>query len=420
MAKNTIPRGSTSVIRHIFIMDSTSTTGAGKTALAYNTAGISAYYIYPGGTANSLTLETISTLGTYSAPTSGAYMRFKEVDATNLPGFYELHFHNDWFSVANARTGGIVQIKGATGMAPVNFEFDVIGFDIQDADPSVDVTKIGGDSTSLSELKDLVDTAYDPANNKINAHLVSTGTDAIVAASIAADAASEIAAGVLTADITAAGTLHDNTVASIIIDTRDKTDNLPTDPADQSAVEAAITATVSALVIPTAAQNADAVWDELLSGHAVSGSTGEALTNASGGAIPTALQDAINNTYAIVSASGSITVVSNVWDGMTAIVKRGFDYLAADARQISITKDTWPDLTGATAIQLVKQDGLKTLVAAMTCTVDGVPGNQTVQLELTRVQTAALPAGAIKCTVAATLATSGDIVNLIDLMLVVE
>lgn len=131
MAKNTIPRGETSVIRHVFIQDSTSTAGAGQTALAYDTASLTAYYIYPGGTATSLTLETISTLGTYAAPTSAAHIRFKKVDDTNMPGVYELQFHNDWFSVASARKGAVLQMKGATGMAPLNLEIDVIGFDLQ-------------------------------------------------------------------------------------------------------------------------------------------------------------------------------------------------------------------------------------------------------------------------------------------------
>lgn len=46
---------------------------------------------------------------------------------------------------------------------------------------------------------------------------------------------------------------------------------------------------------PTAAQIADAVWDEILSGHAISGSTGEALSLAAagGGATPSAIADAV-------------------------------------------------------------------------------------------------------------------------------
>lgn len=150
MAKNTVPRGETSVIRHVFIMDSSSTTGAGLTALAYNTASLTGYYLYPGGTAASLTLEDITTLGTYAAPTSAAHIRFKKVDDTNMPGWYELHFHNDWFSVANGRRAACVQLKGATNMAPLNLEIDCIGMQIQSVAPDVDVETIKGQAITCS------------------------------------------------------------------------------------------------------------------------------------------------------------------------------------------------------------------------------------------------------------------------------
>ncbi len=141
--------------------------------MAYNTASLTAYYIYPGGTATALTLETISTLGTYAAPTSAAHMRFKLVDDTNMPGIYEVQFHNDWFSVASARRGALVQMKGATGMAPVQFEFTLVGFDLTDADPGVDVVKISGDATAADNLEAATD------GNTYN-----VGGGAIVAASV--------------------------------------------------------------------------------------------------------------------------------------------------------------------------------------------------------------------------------------------
>lgn len=59
-----------------------------------------------------------------------------------------------------------------------------------------------------------------------------------------------------------------------------KTDNLPTDPADESLLEAAIAAIPSA---PTAAVVADAVWDEALSGHVTAGTTGKKLADLSSG-----------------------------------------------------------------------------------------------------------------------------------------
>jgi hypothetical protein len=63
---------------------------------------------------------------------------------------------------------------------------------------------------------------------------------------------------------------------------------------------------------PTAAEIADAVWDELLAGHAISGSTGAALTAASVSA-PTAIQvaDAIlTRDWTAVSGEGARSVLN--------------------------------------------------------------------------------------------------------------
>jgi hypothetical protein len=76
---NEYPAGSASVVELVDILDSTSTTGAGKTGLAYNTASLTCYYKRSSGTAAvAVTLVDITTLGTY---VSGG---FKEIDATRM------------------------------------------------------------------------------------------------------------------------------------------------------------------------------------------------------------------------------------------------------------------------------------------------------------------------------------------------
>lgn len=84
--------------------------------MLYNTATLAARYIAPGGTISSaLTLEDVTTLGTYQAPTSNLHLRFKEVDATNMPGVYEIHLHNDWFTGAYRWLS--LSFTGVAGMA---------------------------------------------------------------------------------------------------------------------------------------------------------------------------------------------------------------------------------------------------------------------------------------------------------------
>lgn len=91
-------------------------TGARKTGLSSATSGLIISTIADvEATATAYTvagsnIETITTLGTYAAPTS-AKARFKEVDATNHPGLYEIHLADARFSVS-AATKLYVAISG--------------------------------------------------------------------------------------------------------------------------------------------------------------------------------------------------------------------------------------------------------------------------------------------------------------------
>jgi hypothetical protein len=360
MAKSTIPRGETSVIRHVFIMDSASTTGGGKTGLAYNTAGLSAYYIYAGGTKTALTLEDITTLGTYAAPTSAAHMRFKLIDDTNMPGWYEVQFHNDWYSVASARKTACVQMKGASGMAPLNMEFDVVGMELQSAAPKVDVDTIktqavtcaagvtvlasvgapaapgasGGlpttNGTKLNQTVDLTAGQSIACSDKTGFSLASTGADlilksstfvqaivaainelatygltalntllvttgiktaslannAITAAAIQDDAitAAKINTGAITADAFAANAIEAAAIKDdAITAAKIATDAIAADAFAQTAADkvwgtaARVLTAATNLSIPSAADIADAVWDEASTGHTDAGKAGQQL-----------------------------------------------------------------------------------------------------------------------------------------------
>jgi hypothetical protein len=107
-------------IIRLSLLDSTSTTGGRKTSLAYNTSGliistiadVESYPVSYKVAENNI--ETIATLGTYAAPSANK-CRFKEIDSTNMPGWYELQLRDARFSVANSRKLGIC-IFGATGL----------------------------------------------------------------------------------------------------------------------------------------------------------------------------------------------------------------------------------------------------------------------------------------------------------------
>jgi len=102
------PNGLQSVILRVKIRDATSILDAGLTGLTSSSAGLiisticdneatPTVYTQAGGT-----IETVTTLGTYAAPTA-TKCRFKLVDNTNHPGLYELHFADARFAVGSAK-----------------------------------------------------------------------------------------------------------------------------------------------------------------------------------------------------------------------------------------------------------------------------------------------------------------------------
>ncbi len=129
MAKFSYEHGSTSVILRVKIPDSTKTDGSGLTGLTFASSGLiistiadveAAKTVY---TQAASTTEDITTLGTYAAPTA-TKCRFKEVDATNHPGVYEIHLADPRYAVTNARSL-IVSISGATNAAQVDAEIQL-------------------------------------------------------------------------------------------------------------------------------------------------------------------------------------------------------------------------------------------------------------------------------------------------------
>ena len=80
------PQGSTSVTVYLWIKDSG--TGAGKTGLVYNSAGLVASYVRPRTNRTGITLVTQTVPGAWS---SGGFV---EVDGTNMPGLYRFDVPN--------------------------------------------------------------------------------------------------------------------------------------------------------------------------------------------------------------------------------------------------------------------------------------------------------------------------------------
>lgn len=126
----------TSLSINVFIQDSSSTTGAGLTGLAYNTGSLVASYVRAGGSRTAITLATLAAAN--SAWSSGG---FKEIDSTNMPGWYRFDVPDAVLAAGVTEAG--VTIHGAANMAPLS-----IGFVLQQ--PKVDVTKVLGSAPTTT------------------------------------------------------------------------------------------------------------------------------------------------------------------------------------------------------------------------------------------------------------------------------
>jgi hypothetical protein len=82
-------------------------------------------------TSSGSTIQTISTLGTYSAPSAGD-CRFGQVDSTNHPGVYEIQLANARYAVSGAKSL-LVSITGVSGMADCDVVIPLLGVNPYDS-----------------------------------------------------------------------------------------------------------------------------------------------------------------------------------------------------------------------------------------------------------------------------------------------
>ena len=164
----TFKNGQGSIVLRVKLLDSSSTTGAGLTGLTSASSGLIISTIADkeatatAYTVAGSTVETITTLGTYAAPTA-TKCRFKEVDATNHKGVYELQFADARFAVASAKSL-LVSIAGATNLAQADFVVQLQSDDPYVAKPTnsnllsidangrTDVIKIAGTTQTARDI----------------------------------------------------------------------------------------------------------------------------------------------------------------------------------------------------------------------------------------------------------------------------
>lgn len=250
MAKVAFKNGVTSVILRVKLLDSSSTTGAGKTGLTFSSSGLiistiadneASATVY---TSAGSTTETVTTLGTFAAPTA-TKCRFKEVDATNHPGLYEIQIADARYAVSNARSV-IISVQ-CTGAVPVDAEVQLQTDDPYTAKPSNFATMVIDGSGYVRVQNGTASGQISTTNGQPNINQSAAYPGVIIAGTIAA--------GLSTAEngVTVAG-MNANVIG-----------------ASQFGADA-ITSTV--LASSAVVEIAGGVWDEARSGHTTAGTFG--------------------------------------------------------------------------------------------------------------------------------------------------
>jgi hypothetical protein len=158
VAKQLLHQGVTSKSIPLFVVDTTSPSGAGLTGLVFNSSGLTAYY-WREGSATATAINLLS--GTPGSWLSGG---FSEVDTLNLPGVYQLDLPDAALAAGATWVAGV--LKGATNMAPVPFELRLSGADMDNA------TSLG-----LTDLDAAISSRLATASISLAAGAVTVGTN---------------------------------------------------------------------------------------------------------------------------------------------------------------------------------------------------------------------------------------------------
>jgi len=358
-----ITKGKTSKILTVFILDSSSTIGAGLAGLD-QTSGIVGGYVREGSVGVALAVdENVTTEGTYQAPTTAGQIRIG-TPANMRAGTYELHIHDDLLATgADALT---ITLGGATNMADLALEIQLTDFDLNLAIQPSNVIQLDGVAQSLLDLKDFADDGYDPVSNKVQglvlcdlttANTDMRGTDAALTSLGAADidagafTQSKFGGSFIQSSSFATGALNAAAIASNAFTAVKFAAASLNGKGDWNIGKIDYTLTVA-----DKDDIVDRTWDEPLSGHNIGGTTGKALKNAAGIVLRDGTLQAGSTASTAVLDSGASTL-DDFFNHTRIVITSGTgaeqerivsDYVGS-TRTATITPD-WaitPDVTSA-------------------------------------------------------------------------
>jgi hypothetical protein len=113
--------GTTSKLVNFLVQDSTRADGSGLINLTSSTSGLTAYYYRSGSVSSTSITLTTMTVGTW---VSGG---FSAIDATNMPGLYQLGIPNS--ALGGGANSVTIMLRGAANMVPIMLEIQLTGYD---------------------------------------------------------------------------------------------------------------------------------------------------------------------------------------------------------------------------------------------------------------------------------------------------
>ncbi|MGB0714254.1 MAG: hypothetical protein ACPGXK_00135 [Phycisphaerae bacterium] len=119
-----VKKGTTNYTVAIFIQDSSVTDGSGLTGLTFNSSGLICRYWREGAASAALSLVTQTVTGAHA---DGGFVA---VDGTNMPGLYRLDLSDAILATGVGKV--VVMLRGASNMAPVLLEIQLVDFDPND------------------------------------------------------------------------------------------------------------------------------------------------------------------------------------------------------------------------------------------------------------------------------------------------
>ena len=322
-------RGQGSIVLRVKILNSSVATGAGLTGLTSASSGLIISTIADNeATATAYTVaasnvETITTLGTYAAPSSGK-CRFKEVDATNHKGVYEIQIADARFAVSSAKSL-LVSVSGATNAA----ETDVV-IPLRDLDP-FDAVRAGLTALPNAAAEasgGLITRGTGTGQLTVSSGVVTANTTQLAGQTVTAAAGVTFPTSV--SSLTAAGVRTELTTElgriDVAVSSRLATSGYTTPPtaaANASAVRTELSTELGRIDVATSTrlasasytaplttgQTAAAVWNALIASYTVTGSFGQRVLRSSN----TQAEVAVNGNGHVASVlhsseAGSITV----------------------------------------------------------------------------------------------------------------